>query len=362
MPGKILSVLVAGLLVSACGVDSSAEVQVGGLAAETELSEQGAELHSNRADVWFPMEEGNRWELVSSSGAKWTVSVDASYGDARWVSGLFDSDGNWLGESANAPASTYLWNADVRRWEPAVRFGYRYTPWQFATSSGPCDSFDAKRSATDVSIATPAGSFSGVRKVAFMQKPSPTVLCAPNRVKEIAFASGVGPVAVVSGMGELFLLQSAKVGGRQYPASGVSASLSSDRTAYVSQRQTVYCITAPCPPVETAAVARFSFTVANHSGTSRTFRFTSGQQFEIELLDSSGKVVRAWSDGRAFTMALTSLTLAPGQRKSFTGEVELKDRQGALLKGTFTARARLTAYEGGTPTATSMLTVSIQET
>ena len=40
----------------------------------------------------------------------------------------------------------------------------------------------------------------------------------------------------------------------------------------------------------------FTFEVTNEYDLPRTFQFSSGQQFDIEMIDEAGRVVAAWSD------------------------------------------------------------------
>jgi len=96
-----------------------------------------------------------------------------------------------------------------------------------------------------------------------------------------------------------------------------------------------------CYMVDMTAIARFNFEVTNEYRLARTFDFNDGQQCELELRDQSGTMVAAWSDGKFFTQALTSLTIQPGQTVSFALEIPLKDREGKQLNGTYLAQAYL---------------------
>src|SRR5437773_12228793 len=102
---------------------------------------------------------------------------------------------------------------------------------------------------------------------------------------------------------------------------GIVATLQSDQSSYTNYPGTVYC--PPCttnnPPCMLpcyftegkTAMASFTFEVTNEYRQPRTFEFSSGQQFDIELIDETGSVVAAWSDDKYFTQALTSFTLEP---------------------------------------------------
>ncbi|HEY6167388.1 MAG TPA: BsuPI-related putative proteinase inhibitor [Verrucomicrobiae bacterium] len=130
--------------------------------------------------------------------------------------------------------------------------------------------------------------------------------------------------------------------------------------AAVQANQDIYTNIAPsfwCPPCVTStppcllpcyliegqtAGALFAFTVANDYKLPRTFEFSSGQQFDVELIDQIGRVVAAWSDGKVFTQALTSFTLGPGEAQTFWAKMALKDRNGWQLNGPYWVRAFLT--------------------
>ena len=99
----------------------------------------------------------------------------------------------------------------------------------------------------------------------------------------------------------------------------------------------------PCFLVEgQTAVALFAFKVANEYNLPRTFEFSSGQQFDIELIDETGHVVAAWSDGQVFIQPLTSFTLEPGETQTFWAKMALNDRDGRQLNGPYWVRAFLT--------------------
>src|SRR6266481_2346325 len=147
----------------------------------------------------------------------------------------------------------------------------------------------------------------------------------------------------------------AQVNGWTYPSpagAGIVATLQADQAVYTNQPASWWC--PPCvtnsPPCmlpcylikEETAVARFSFQVANEYRLPRTFIFFSGQQFDVEIMDQTGRVVVACSDGKLFTQSLTALSLDPGQTMTFTADVPLEDREGQQLDGTYEVRAFLT--------------------
>lgn len=309
---------------------------------DIDVEDSTAALSSDRAGRWFPMGEGDEWVLKSTTSQR-TLRVEYRHNALRFLSGL-TANGMWLSFSSKLPNSLYVWNEDGRTWSPFIRFGYRLSAWKVAPSSSPCEQYVAQRAGTDETLKTPAGTFSGIRRIAFTQTPAPNVRCAPGDFQEISFAPDFGPIEIVAGNGETFQLASALLAGEEFPGNTppFTVSVHADQRVYVNQANTIYCITQPCPTNEVTATATFNLTVDNPGSTAQRFNFASGQQFDFEVVDSNGKVVLAWSDNRAFTMALTTFTLAPGDYKSFTGKVELKDRQGQQLSGNFKVRGKLT--------------------
>jgi hypothetical protein len=335
----------AGLL-AACG-DADAEVGSSEqFAAEEEVASTGDALLSNSARVWLPMHEGNTWTFTSASGATKTVTFSDVEDGIGWLDGLSRS-GEWTGLASSAPNTLYAWNSDLWQWEPLYRFGYAVTPWNIGAG---CDKFTLKRTATDVTAVVPAGTFTGARTIGYTHKPPPNARCMVPVLSSVTFAPNVGPVMLMTGSGEKFTLKTAKVNGKTYPvgpAGGqVTSRLTFDRTSYTNKSNTIVCITTPCPGNAETATASFTYTVTNGTADTKTWQFNSGCQYDLSLTDSAGKVVRTLSETRACTLALTSVTLAPGQSKTFTGSVELATADGTQLQGSFVGRAYLIPRQG----------------
>jgi hypothetical protein len=155
------------------------------------------------------------------------------------------------------------------------------------------------------------------------------------------------------------------VNGKTYPlapAGGqVTSRLTFDRTSYTNKSNTIVCITTPCPGNAETATASFTYTVTNATADAKTWQFNSGCQYDLSLTDSTGKVVRTLSETRACTLSLTSITLAPGQSKTFTGSVELATADGTQLQGSFVGRAYLIPRQGtvALPVASASASLSV---
>lgn len=100
------------------------------------------------------------------------------------------------------------------------------------------------------------------------------------------------------------------------------------------------------PNYEAGRPAQFFLSVENVSKAAAVLNYTSGQKFDFEAyqLDKDGKPAAKpfwkWSNGRMFTMALSSKTLAPGEREDFKAQMDSAPR------GKFQIRARSTANGG----------------
>lgn len=346
---KTILVSLCAAALWACGPDATAMVGAEGDDVDGLEVSQGELTSSSRVTTWFPLQEGNSWTFKSTSTSRTVTVTNVGNGMAQ-LTGLFDQ-AEWIGTSSASSNSLLKW--DGAKWQPFVRFGYAATGWK--TGEQVCTSFKAKRVATGASLTTAVGPFADTRTIGFEQVTSPTVFCRAPAFSELTFVPNVGLVAFKTGRNEQFTLASAVIGGK--PFTGASAKLTLDAASYVSNPNTIRCITQPCPSNEKTASAKVTFEVRNTTASAVKYQFTSGCQFDVELVSAAGSVVKRLSDDRACTTALTSLTLAPGQTKTFTATIELKNAAGAQLDGEFTARAKLVG--SGTPSASAPFAVRV---
>lgn len=133
---------------------------------------------------------------------------------------------------------------------------------------------------------------------------------------------------------------------------GIVQTLRSDQDVYTNHAARVWCPSCitneppcllPCYLLEEeTAVAKFTFEVTNQFPLPRTFQFSTSQQFDLEIVDETGRVLAAWSDGKYFTQSLTSFTLDRDETRTFTAEIPLIDRDGKQLNGYYQVRSFLT--------------------
>jgi hypothetical protein len=320
-----------------------------------------ASAQTYAATRWAPLDAGNTWSYREQGGTETReIKVLQTYGAYRYVAGIFGARQElWFGYHA-APSyanNLFVWNGDAQAWYYGFRFGVTSTStrWGFKHGDGGCSEYTAGWKASGTTITTAAGTFRGCRQVGLEFRPAANVRCASAPDASYWFAPEVGIVRIVTAAGKTYDLETAIVGSKVYPipapAPALSAICSIDKRVYENVLRTVYCIRAPCPPVPEPATAQVSYTITNASSSTKTFQFSSGKQLDVEIFDPTGKVVKAWSDDRMFTQALTQFSLAPGASKTFTADVALLGRDGKLLDGTYTARAFLATASWSAQTA-----------
>ncbi len=356
MRNLIVSLSLFGVV--ACGGPDAAAL-VGGEEADADsLETLDSELtSSSRAATWMPVTEANSWTFESAAGATRTVKLAQVGSGMALMQGLLTAD-TWVGVTSSSANTLFGWNGTD--WQALVRFGYARTEWRYG--AGTCTTFKLKRAATGRVVTTPAGTFSDTRVIAVEQVPDPVAFCAPPAVKELTFAANVGLVAFTTGRGEVFTLKRATVAGLVLPSSPVQATLRLDKASYVSLPNTIRCITTPCPSNEQTAVAKATFAVKNTGPQAVSWSFNTGCQFDIDVTSASGALVKRFSRDVACTMALSQVTLAPGQSKTYSADLKLADDNGLQLSGTFGLRARLIPRGGApAPAAAASLAVRIQQ-
>lgn len=338
----------------ACGPDAVA--QLGDEGDDSFEVVEGELTATSRALTWLPLANGNEWTFRSAAGETRTVKLSQVADGMALVTGLWPQP-TWVGVTSSGSTTLFQWNGEA--WLPLVRFGYARNTWQ--TSKAPCSGLVGQRTATGTVIETAAGSFADTRTVGYSQVTAPNIRCAPPPLSELAFQSGLGLVTFRTGTNETFSLVRAVVGGKATPAATVATKLSLDQASYVSYPNTIQCITVPCPSNAKTAAAKVTFELRNTSSTTQSWQFSTGCQFDVELVSAMGRVVRRLSDDRMCTFALSSLTLAPGQSRSYQASLPLEDRDGLQLSGTYSVRARLipSSNASSAPSATGSLRVDV---
>ncbi len=152
-------------------------------------------------------------------------------------------------------------------------------------------------------------------------------ICADAGLLQEVFVPGIGLVRrtmqTIGGPREMVLVE-AVVGSTIHPDRRFSVALSLDRPRYVAN------LMPPVDPERVVPVLRADLVIRNTTSEPLQITTPSGQQFDFEIRDEEGDIVYRWSDGRAFTQALTIIDLSPGV-KVFSVEVPLSWGDGAPL-------------------------------
>ncbi len=132
-----------------------------------------------------------------------------------------------------------------------------------------------------------------------------------------------------------------------------------EQTEYSSQANAIRCVTQPCPNNEVTARATFALAVTNAEVLDHSCEFRTERQYNFELINEAGEVVKSWADGRTFSPDPTLLSFEPKQTRIFKGEVELSDRVGVQLEGTYTVRATMFGHEQHALPVSGRITVKV---
>lgn len=187
-------------------------------------------------------------------------------------------------------------------------------------------------------VKVPAGEYARAFVVQYMGSN-----CADAGFEEEIFAPGVGLVRRTSqtiGGPRHFELVSAQVGSSTIAPEGLSFSLSIDKPVYFSDRMP------PVDPARLIPVMRANMKIRNTTDTPVVLQFNSGQKFDLIVRDSRGGEVLRWSAGKAFTLAIETVRLGPGEQ-GFSAELPLAASEGVPLEpGAYTVEAFLTTAGG----------------
>lgn len=281
----------------------------------------------------FPLEDNNLWVYLSQDQNGATTTRELSVTAEAYLGGGWYA--NRLDGMFRQPQWVWDHVYDDRMW---VHDG---TDFQeiFDFAAAPGDTFDVIFSACDGntveyqgqvgSYDVPAGSFVGTYEfdMGWTGNPPPHVRCDTTGFRHVSFAEGIGPVYAETSTTTDELLY-AYVDG-QVVAAGHNDQrvLDGVETAMVVSADTF----------ASGDLASIALIVRNVDSGDKTFGFATGQRIEFDLFDNAtGEHVRSWSDGRFFTQATNSFTLAPAETEVLFGQLELTDFDtGAPLSGSY---------------------------
>lgn len=334
-----------------CGADPEAMTEVGGLEFE-----QASMSHEQRAADYLPTLTGNRWELLGEGHHAKSVAIKVlGQGEAgSEVTGLTREGAVWLREDAHNPNVILALNADTQTWGPLIRFDRK--TWWYRPTSAPCDQYRVTRLGEEA-VKTMVGEFTGVA-FRFELVPPADVRCTAGPFEKLVLAKEVGVVALVQDATET-MLSHAMIGDTVLHHAQMPTALVLERTEYESQMNTIACIKWPCPTNEVTAVAKFTLAVTNAEDHHHDCEFRTAKQQNFELVNEAGEVVKAWADGREFDQDPTVISFSAQQTRTLEGEVELTDRNGVQLSGTYTVRATMFGHEQHAKPALGTIVVKV---
>ena len=198
----------------------------------------------------------------------------------------------------------------------------------------PCNRGSVQIVSKNEKISVPAGEFKDVIQLALETS------CADSGVTNVWFAPGVGFIKWESSniagsvTTELIL---GKIGKNTYPEGLLVSAFFPDPSVTIDME----------PPVDTNRqpdTLSVYLVLTNNTDRDLTYQFSSGQLFEIKIIDADGDVVSLWSRGKSFTVAIQTLTLKQGEIWNFGGKIELTTDEGKVLPaGSYTLVIEMTS-------------------
>ena len=279
--------------------------------------------------AWSSQDHG---VFTSSRGGEHDVQVLDSYGDGWQKFSRFLGQGErWVWTRADSEV-IYVYNNDRRANEKLVSFadpvGKRYSVTLDSCTTG------ATLAEKNLSLDTAAGAFRNVVRMEFSGN------CADAGIKQAWFAPEVGVVQweEQSIMGPVvYAFARGAVAGKQYPVAALQVIADLPRAHQV---------------LVNGGSINAGLTVVNNSASDMTLRFSSGQEFDISLLNLSGEVLNSWGANKRFIQAEHEVVIKAGGRHYFGGEIDLTALSGeALDVGTYLLRIELKGSHAPTATA-----------
>lgn len=93
--------------------------------------------------------------------------------------------------------------------------------------------------------------------------------------------------------------------------------------------------------------AKFTVALKNNGSEKAEFTFMTGQKFEIEVKDLTGRNVYVYSRDRMFTQAIETIILEPGEEKVWEAEWDYTDNGKRVPSGDYMAKVTVKAKQTG---------------
>lgn len=304
--------------------------------------------------IWMPLEEGNVW-VYRATGAgdipalEVRVERTTQFASETWslVRG-FPQGPVWL---RNADGRILMWDeqtSTARVWLDTAGEEGPTSP----TGVDPCNAWSRIQS-RNANYTGPIGEFNYALHVRYGFGG-----CADAGIDSDFLLPWIGIVSrtqqTIAGPRRYDLVY-ARLGVTVISAPELSFSLSLDRSVYTAN------LMPPIVPENAIPRIHARITLRNTTPDPVKLEFASGQIYEMVLWNDQGKVVWRYSDGRAFTQAFHSITVARGER-TWTETIRLTDsiwfNATPLPAGRYVLECWLTTTEGRTFTASAPLTLN----
>lgn len=268
--------------------------------------------------AYFPLQTGNLWVYKQTGGqlpqGPRTIEVGrkATFGGHDYYAVNFFGRNVWLRETDDE--KIYAYDTDLNA--ETLWFDF-LSKESFSTGVNQCTK-SASVDSKGTRYRGPFGEFNNVVTITY--QPS----CADAGFISDVFLPYIGLLQhseqTIGGPVTFDLIYS-RTGLTEVADSQISFGLALDATSYTAGAK--------------QAIARMTL----RNGTAQTLKlvFPSGQDFDVVIRDDKGNVVYRWSDGRAFTMIVRTVELAPGEAKTFVVALPIEK----LAAGRYTAEANL---------------------
>jgi hypothetical protein len=304
--------------------------------------------------VWMPLDEGNVWVYRSSGNlgpSTFEVSVEKTAGFSAGTFALlkgFPQGEVWLRNSEDGRLMIWDEKAGKERvWlDTAAREGaVSESATDFCTTSSIVDSRQAKYSG-------PLGSFNYALHIRYL----------PGKCMDAGLESDY----LLPWVGIVSRTYQSIAGPRRYDLVyarlGTATVLSPPEAAFsisIDKHELWANLMPPIDPNSAVPALNARMVLRNTTGAPLTLDFTSGQEFEMVLWNEKGEQVWHWSDGRAFTAALHSISVRAGDRV-WSETIRLGDAATGrpLPAGRYVLESWLTSTMGRTFTASVPLVLA----
>lgn len=277
--------------------------------------------HSLIASEYLPWQRGDSALFVDSFNNAITVEIDKQNDTWQHYTNFAGLGPLWVSTNPE-DEEVYVWSEKKRRIQLLVDFNKGKGAFTDIDIE-PCNIGEVQIASTSEEITIPAGTFSNAIRLDFQQS------CADGGVISAWFVKSAGFVkwssSNISGVVTSEMVKGS-IGKTIFPQGLLVNAIFPEHITAIDME----------PPVDKNRpphTVNVNLTVTNNTGRDLVYKFSSGQSFEIMLINQEGEIVSRWSRGMAFTEALRLLTLRNGEAWNFGGSIELSTDDGKDVSG-----------------------------